>query len=137
MRTALLFGAVFILVAVCGMQIVSVHRANTRLRAQVDEKRAWREKRAVSTDRSALAVAARTGKDGASTGTTNEAHVRLVQLRSEVAALEKKAADQYTANPEATDAPSTNRDPEKGMTKLEYFQNVGLGTPAAALQTLF
>jgi hypothetical protein len=51
--------------------------------------------------------------------------------------LEKKAVEQYAANPEANDAPSTNRDPEKGMTKLEYLQNVGQGTPAAALQALF
>ena len=137
MRTTLIFGAVLSLVAVCGMQIVSLHRANTQLRAQVDEKRALLEKRTVKADRSVPAVAARSERAGASTGTTNETLVRTVQLQSEVAALEKKAAEHYAASPEATDAPSANRDPEKGMTKLEYMQNVGQGTPAAALQTLF
>src|SRR5687768_11918987 len=130
MRTTFLFGAVLTLVAMGGMQIVSLHRANAQLRAQVNEKRALLEKRTVKTDQSAPVIAARARAGGAATAASNEAPARLLQLRGEVAALEKKAVEQYAANPEETDAPSTHRDPERGMTKLEYMQNVGQGTPA-------
>ena len=148
MRTSLLFGAVLSLVVLVGMQIVSLHRTNTRLRAEVNEKRASSENRIVKTDRSTTVIAARADGGGESTGLNGDAapsphmeaskaHARLKQLRAEAAAWEKNALEQYAANSEATDAPSTNRDPERGMTKLEYMRNVGQGTPAAALQTFF
>lgn len=119
------------------MQIVSLHRTNTALRKQVDEKRALLEKRTVKTDQSARVIAASADVGGAATAATNEAPTQLLQLRADVAALEKKAVEQYAANPEETDAPSTNRDPERGMTKLEYMQSVGQGTPAAAAADVF
>jgi hypothetical protein len=58
------------------------------------------------------------------------------KLRAEIAALEKRAEEHFASQSEATDAPATNRDPEKGMTRLEYFRNAGQATPAAAFQTL-
>jgi hypothetical protein len=67
-------------------------------------------------------------------------HAELLQARAEVARLEHDAQEQYRkkmAQASATaEALANNRDPEKGMMRLEYFQNVGHGTPSAAFQTL-
>lgn len=66
-------------------------------------------------------------------------HSDLLRMRAEVTALETRA--QATRNElrqqVAKDAASLaiNRDPEKGMTRLEYFRDVGQGAPSAALQT--
>lgn len=73
------------------------------------------------------------------------AAVELVQARQEVAELEHHAVSRRaemlaaSARRKAADAAavaSDNRDPTKGMAKLEHFQNVGRETPEAALQTL-
>jgi hypothetical protein len=119
-----------------GMQIVSLHRTNATLRTQVNEKRGLREKRTVQAEQAAQAIAS-SGDKGENTAATGEGVAGLTTLQAEVAALEQRATEHYAANSEETDAPSTNRDPEKGMTKLEYMQNVGQSTPAAALQTFF
>ncbi len=124
------------MVAATGVEIVSLRRANAALRIQADERRRALKSQTSTADRRILRQTK--GSDGEqSASVADRASVRLVQLRADVAALEKRAAEQYAANSEHTDAPSTNRDPEKGMTKLEYMQNVGQRTPAAALQTLF
>lgn len=63
----------------------------------------------------------------------------LARLRSEVAALEKRAteqrAEQVTKGAADAAAFANNRDPEKAVTRLEYFQDVGAATPRGALQT--
>ena len=63
-------------------------------------------------------------------------HAELEQARSELAGLERHAQETAAnaAQRAATDV--ENRDPEKGMARLEYFQNVGRATPVAALQTI-
>jgi hypothetical protein len=67
----------------------------------------------------------------------------LEQLRREAAVLETHArtrrAEIVTASKRRmadASAPPTFHDPEQGFTRLEYFQNVGRATPAAAFQTL-
>jgi hypothetical protein len=50
--------------------------------------------------------------------------------------LRPKALDQAAAEQAASDALDGQRDPEKGMMRLENMRNAGQGTPAAALQTL-
>lgn len=135
MRTLMLVGALLAVVIGAG-GVYSLHQTNSRLRAQVTEKKNERAKRRIEPVMSARIPAARVvAEDRSSSGASDG--VRLNQLRAEVAALEKRAAEQYAANPEQTDAPSSNLDPEQGMTTLENLRNVGQTTPAAALQTLF
>lgn len=118
------------------LQIFGLHRANTALRLQVNERRVEHENRnARSKTPAQLHHAA--AKDEEPANDAKASAGRLAQLRAEIAVLEQRAVAQADANLETTDAPSTNRDPEKGMTKLENLQNVGQGTPGAALQTLF
>lgn len=64
----------------------------------------------------------------------------LARVREEVAALETKA---HVSHAKATaqaaidaEAAASNRDPEKGVMRLENFQNLGQATPSAAFQTL-
>lgn len=137
MKTTLLFGAILALVVTVGLQIGSLHNANATLRTQVDEMRLGRAKQISRPEPSTPKAAMGSGDEIMSVAAGNEARARLTQLRAEVAALEKQAAEHYVAHTERADALSTNRDPEKGMTRLENMQNVGQGTPAAALQTFF
>lgn len=66
----------------------------------------------------------------------------VAAARREIAALEQSAqrrrAEIVAASVRriADAAGESTRDPTQGMMKLEYFQNVGRATPAAALQTL-
>jgi hypothetical protein len=66
-------------------------------------------------------------------------HEEVVRARAEVVALEKQAgerrAQQSTQAAADAAAFAANRDPMQAVTKLEYFQEIGAGTPAAALQT--
>ncbi len=63
-------------------------------------------------------------------------HAELTRLRAEAGELEERA--NRVAAKKAADAAvmAANRDPEKGLTQLEFFQNVGWATPASAMQTL-
>jgi hypothetical protein len=136
MRTILLAGVVLLLLATGGMQIVSLHRTNAQLRVQLDERRI-RENRTLVAGPAISRRPAIVGDQGPRPATANETTVCLTRLREEVAAAEKRAVEQYAANSEAIEETSTNRNPEKGMARLENFQNVGQASPAAALQTLF
>jgi hypothetical protein len=67
-------------------------------------------------------------------------HTELLRARNEVTELEKSAEAAHAlklaqAAAEAAEL-ATNRDPMKGLTRLEYFQNQGSGTPSDAFQTL-
>lgn len=136
MRTSIIFGALLVIAAATAVEIVSLRRTNTALQRRVDERRRVLENQTSMADKPFLRQADESDEKQLS-GVQERARIRLIQLRAEVAAFEKQAAAQYAGNSEQTDAPSRNRDPEKGMTKLEYMQNVGQRTPAAALQTLF
>ena len=67
-------------------------------------------------------------------------HAELLQARAEVARLEQRAEEQHAMKlaqaAAAARKPWPACDPEKGLMRLEYFQNVGRGTPSAAMQTL-
>lgn len=67
-------------------------------------------------------------------------HADVIRMRGEIAEWEKRAAErnqQFAAKTAAEAAAlAANRDPEKGLTRLEHFQNLGRGTPGAAFQTL-
>jgi len=67
-----------------------------------------------------------------------QAEVRLA--RAEVATLERAAAarseKKQAQASSLAEALANNRDPEKGMVRIENFQNLGRGSPSAALQTL-
>jgi uncharacterized protein HemX len=62
--------------------------------------------------------------------------IELQQAKGELASLEKRAKDLREQHLVRVATEANNRDPERGMTRLEFFQNVGRSTPAAALQTL-
>jgi hypothetical protein len=66
--------------------------------------------------------------------------LEVERARREVAELQQRAATRHAAvNAQAAiekDALASNRDPEKGMTRLEHFRNAGRATPSAAFQTL-
>lgn len=117
-------------------ETLSLRRHNALRRMQVAAMRAQRgpqeprvaEPRAIPVNAPAASEPAGAAASGPRAG--------LAEIRAEIAALERRAAAQHAAQPEITDAPATNRDPEKAMTRLEYFQNAGQGTPAAAFQTL-
>lgn len=137
MRTKLLSGVVVLLLATGGVQIASLHRVNAQLRTQLNERRLRDENRTAGARTPMPSSPAGIGSKEPWAATPNEASDRLTRLRVEVAAAEKRAAEEYASTLDAIEETSTNRDPEKGMTRLEYLQNLGRGTPAAALQTLF
>ena len=115
---------------------ISLHRHNTQLQTQVAGLRQQRErqKRERAKERTVPAETPVAGKDADASAAVLRADV--MKARSEIAGLEKRAAEQFGLHPDGADAPAGNRDPEKAMTRLEYLQNVGQGTPAAAFQTL-
>jgi hypothetical protein len=134
MHPRVLHGFFLSLIVGVGALIASLHHTNVMLEARM--RAAHNQQAARSADpTSALAATSAASIQPASA--TGDAREHLAWLQARVAALEQHAETQYAAQTEATDAPSTNRDPEKGMTRLEYMRNVGQGTPAAALQTLF
>lgn len=63
-------------------------------------------------------------------------HAELEQARSELAVLERRAQESAANAAQRAATAVENRDPERGMARLEYFQNVGRATPVTALQTI-
>ncbi len=118
-------------------ETVALRQHNALRRVQVAELRRQRADRQMQRGENTPPAIAETaaGHDAANASTSVDP-TEVAKIRAEIAALERRAEAQHALNPELTDAPATNRDPEKGMTKLENFQNVGQGTPATAFQTL-
>ncbi len=115
---------------------ISLHHHNARLRVRVAELRQQRERQEREKEKERPApIETQVDGDGANEPTPGF-RADVAKVRIEIAALEKRAEEQYASHPETTDAPAGNRDPEKGMTRLENLQNVGQFTPAAAFQTL-
>jgi hypothetical protein len=131
MRTPFLLSVTLTLVAAGGLFVFSLHRANAALRTQLNERGALLRTQAAPAQSVGASL-----PEKSSLPAPTEIETRLIKLRAEIAALEQKSAV-HGDTAEITDAPSTNRDPEKGMTRLEYMRNVGQATPAAAMQTLF
>jgi len=123
-----------------GMASVALLRMDTRrLRQRIADVRREKEQseRLRADNQQARAVLSRTRADrddGA-----RAVHEEVVRLRGEVADLEKRAEEsraKVTAQQQAdAEALASNRDPQKGLMRLENFKNVGQVTPGAAFQT--
>ena len=112
---------------------------NRRLRQRIAEARGQKERsdrlRDANRQAQELLDRARTdGDDG-----KRAIHADVVRLREEVAGLEKRAEEtsaklraQHQADVEAL---ASNRDPQRGLVRLENFQAAGRSTPAATFQT--
>lgn len=127
------------IIVVSGVAIAVVRLDNNRLRKRIVEART-QEKQVVrlrDENRQTRELVTRVQAD-ASDG-ARAIHDDVVRARAEVQELERKATAGYaqlqaqTAQDAANLA--NNRDPEKGLTRLEHFQNRGHATPAAAFQT--
>lgn len=60
----------------------------------------------------------------------------IPKAREEVAALELRLRQPVPPSTPTADEISTNRDPEKGVVRLEHFRDKGRASPGAAFQTL-
>ncbi len=123
-----------------GAGLFGIHLDSARLRGRVTEARRQHERvdRLREENRRTQELVTRSQTDLADA--TQAIHADVVRARSEVADLEKRAAERYahmTARA-AIDAAAleNSRDPLKGFTRLEHFQNLGQATPSAAFQTL-
>ena len=63
-------------------------------------------------------------------------HADVLHMRADVSDLEERAHVVFAQKSAAAAELAASRDPEKAMTRLENFQNVGRTTPASAVQTL-
>lgn len=136
MKNALWTIVVVAVVAVTGMAVLKLRQNNARLQVQVSERRLAQEMRAPASD---LRVSAhQKGTTGEVSGADMQtlATERIAQLRAEISEIERKASERVAAERAATEAMARQRDPERGMMRLENMRNVGKATPAAALQTL-
>ncbi len=128
------------LVAAGAVAVGGLHLDNARLRTRVADSHRQRERleRLREENRRAQEIVKRSQTD--ETGAARAVHDDVVRVRGEVAALEKRAAEQHARLTAKTAAEAetlaNNRDPQKGLTRLEHFQNLGQGTPGAAWQTL-
>ena len=127
----------FMLASAAGILIVRADNAQSRKRI-ADARRQSAQVRLLREDNQrvqALVTRAETDQgDGA-----RAIHVDVVRAREEVSALESRTQEtraqlRVQASKDAANL-ANNRDPAKGMTRLEYFQNVGRATPPAAFQT--
>lgn len=134
-------GLLLIYVGVATAAFFLLRKENRDLDGRVDELRQrneavvrWREENRRT--REQLLRRTETEAQDAAQSAAQARHAELVKLRDEVAALEARARAASDQKAAITEVLETNRDPEKGMTRGEYFQNVGRATPSAALQTL-
>jgi hypothetical protein len=118
-----------------------LRKDNFRLGVQVDELRRhnetlfrWHEEDRRT--RELLLRRTETEARDAAQSAAQARHAELLQLRNEVAGLEARARAASDHKAAISVVLETNRDPEKGMTRGEYFQNIGRATPSAAFQTL-
>jgi hypothetical protein len=123
-----------------GASLTLLHLDNRRLQRRVAEAATRNREVARLHDDNArldrLLAAQREGADSA------RARVRqdVEQLRTEIAALERKAEHERAARLAITARETAmleaNRDPRQGPARLEFFQNRGQATPSAAFETL-
>jgi hypothetical protein len=122
-----------------GGVIVAVRLDNTRVQRQLARLRDQRQQaeRVRDDNHQLQEIVTRAQADTADGA--RAIHADLVRARTEVEELERKARATYTQMraTSAQDAENlaNNRDPEKGLMRLEHFQNKGAATPAAAFQT--
>jgi hypothetical protein len=137
-KTAMVFWVALFAAGAFGLMRLRGHHANLR-KELADLQRRSRAMESTQREnerlKSLIAQTERTDADA-----TNARQRELARLRAEVSDLEKRAAvrnEQKTTETIVESAAlANNRDPERGMTRLEHFQNIGRATPAAAFQTL-
>jgi hypothetical protein len=138
-------GSVAILVIITALCGVVALRLELRRQARHDEiAMLRRQKNAVQrqTEENSRAVEAEGRQVGDVVVQQSE---EIEEARRQVAALERRATSRRaemqaeSARRKTADAAALavdNRDPEKGMARLEFFKNVGRANPNQALQTL-
>lgn len=133
----IVLGAVAILAF--GGVMIAVRIDNSHLRQQLARLHGQRQQaeRMRNENRQLAEIVARAQVDTADGA--QAIHADLLRARTEVEELERKARAMF-AQMRATSAQDAenlaiNRDPEKGLMRLEHFQNKGAATPAAAFQT--
>lgn len=130
---------VLALVPVGGAAVILVGLDNRRLQARVTEEQRQSGQliRLRSANQRTKALLTRVQADQAAGA--QAIHAELERAQAEVDGLEKHAAEVHAhmreQNAMDTDSLSGNRDPEKGMVKLEYFRDAGQSSPGATLQT--
>jgi hypothetical protein len=113
---------------------------HTQLKRRLARQGEWRQmtQRLEEENRQLGALAARGGAEDA--GAREAVHADLVRARREVAELEQSARLRRTelraVAAQDENALANNRDPQRGLTRLEYFTDAGQASPAAAFQTL-
>jgi hypothetical protein len=133
-------GLLVVFIAACAVAITGLYLDNARLRARIADSRRQHDRieqlRAENRRAQALVTQSQTDEAGA----LQAIHRDVVRVRGEVVDLEKRAADKHALLARKTaaeaEALASNRDPSRGLTRLEHFQDVGQATPAAAFQTL-
>ncbi|MEO6567413.1 MAG: hypothetical protein ABIO94_01515, partial [Opitutaceae bacterium] len=123
-----------LLVAGLSVAIVQIEVDKSKLRRQLaplsQNATTLTRVRAESASNQALLAQFKTSSDAGA----KALHADLTAARTEVAALEAKAAESR-ADASATPSIEANQDPTKAMTRPEFFSDVGRATPEAAFQT--
>ena len=125
------------LVAAGTAEIVVLRMNHARLQQHAVYLRQRNERMAQLRERTQDLITRATDGDASAVRTI---HAELVQARAEVSELEKGAEERRLKRTAQSDAAASamtsNRDPEKGLVRLENFRNIGRATPSAAFQTL-
>jgi hypothetical protein len=122
-----------------GAAITLFHLDNARLRRQIDAARVTdaRTSHQREENRRLEALVAQTHADRTTADRAIDAE--LTRWRTDVASAERRAreahADALAQQQRDAQALATNRDPRQGLTRLEYFTDVGQATPEAAFQS--
>ncbi len=138
-KTFQIVGAIAVLSAGAAA-LVGLGIEHTQLKRRLARQREWQQmtQRLEEENRQLGTLAARDGTGDAAA--RDAVHAELEAARRELAELEKRAREQRTqlVARAASDsaALANNRDPVRGLTRPEYFADVGQATPAAAFQTL-
>lgn len=125
--------------AAIGTAGIFLHRQNERLRRRVAELRHEHSDEAPTREGNDR-LRALLREQPSPADAAKAIHAELERVRAEVAAMEERAETRRAQIlvQEAADTAelANNRDPNAGLARLEFFQNVGQATPRAACQTL-
>ena len=128
-----------VVVLVVGGALVVVRLDNIHMRQKIVRLNGERQQaeRLREDNRQVQAILARAEADAGDGA--RAIHADLMRAQTEVEELERKArashAEMERAAAQDAENLANNRDPEKGLMRLEHFQNKGQATPAAAFQT--
>ncbi len=120
-------GLLALLLIGCGATVLWLRRDNERL------------ERRLATGRAQEAQIARLRAENARARTLQDTGSGTAAIDAEIARLQAEIAGREKGGQgpgPVTDALDRNRDPEKELTRIEFFREVGNATPRAALQSL-